>query len=53
MCYDGYYLQLYEFWKKEIPDTTEEKEEIIKKLSQFKVSLAQYRKAYDMENVTM
>ena len=47
------HVQLYEFWKKEISDDAHEKEEMMKKLSQFKVSLTQYRKAFEMENVTM
>ena len=36
-----------------ISDDAHDMEEMIKKLSQFKVSFTQYRKAFEMENVMM
>jgi len=46
-------IQLYKFEKNPVPEDLSEKMKMVENLMKFGVSLAQYEKAYEMDDVTM
>ena len=47
------FFQIYRFEKAQVPESDVEKAEFVEKLLRYGVSLPQYQKAFDMEDITM